>query len=134
MPKVLDTAKEASYTALGLNVLLFDQMRERLTVPKQQVSDQLDIARAHAKKAQAKWPAQVQPMARQTFEAAAPTITRLADLAPAPIDGVMKDGLSRVRDLVVEEPAAPKPAPKKSAKPKTASKKAATARKASAKS
>lgn len=134
MPPVIDTAREASYTALGLNVLLFDEMRERLRVPRQQLADQLEIARAHAKKAQAEWPAQVQPVARQTFEAAAPTITRLADLAPAPIDGAVKDGLSRVRDLLVEEPEPAKPAPKKPAKRKTSPKKATASRKASTKS
>lgn len=129
MPTVLDTAKEASYTALGLNVLLFDEMRDRLTAPRQQVSHQLEIARTHAKKARAEWPTQVQPAALRTFEAAAPTISRLADLVPAPIEGVVKDGISRVRDLLVDEPEVTKPTPKKSAAPKSKAKTGTTATK-----
>lgn len=154
MPTVLETAKEASYTALGLNVLLIDEVTERLAGPRKQVTGHLKIARDHAKKAQAEWQKQadevssnvkgrlpfdidevsdsvqsrVQPVARRTWEAAEPTVTRFSELAPAPFDNYITDGVSKVRELLIEEPVVKtgtrKPAAKKTAARKPAAKKA----------
>jgi len=150
MPTVLDTAKEASYTALGLNVLFLDEVSERFDDARGQISErfagqrkqfdeQLDIARDHAKKAQTDWQKQaddfgtsvkgyfpfdvdevsdrVQPVARRTWEAAEPTITRMTELTPAPIDTYVKDGVSKIREFLVEEEAPEAPAKKKAKKP-----------------
>lgn len=163
MPTVLETAKEATYTALGLNVLIFDEITERFAGQREQLDEQLDIARDHAKKAQTDWEKQseqftaqvkermpfdvdqvtetiqsrVQPVVRRTWEAAEPTVNRLTEMAPAPVDGYMKDGVAKVRELIIDEPAKAKPAAKKPAAKKAPAKKAAakktTARKPAAK-
>lgn len=52
---LLDGAKEAVYTAVGLNVLVLDEVSERLSGPRVQLEEQVDIARTHATKARADW-------------------------------------------------------------------------------
>ncbi len=151
MPSVIETAKEASYTALGLNVLFIDEMTERLTAPREQMEEQLDIARDHATKARADWQKQadefnanvkermpfdidevstqiqdrVQPIVRRSWEAAEPVVARIAELTPAPFDTYVKDGASKVSELVADAPAVAKPAAKKAAAKKPAAKKTA---------
>lgn len=163
MPTVIDQAKEAGYTALGLNVLIIDEMNERFSAPIGQMEAQFDIARDHAKKAQAEWQKQadefaenfrerlpfdldevteqvqgrVQPIVRRSWEAAEPVVDRLTELTPAPFDGYMKDGVERFKELVDEpaKKAAPKKAAAKTTK-KSAARKAtpkAAAKKAPAK-
>ncbi len=166
MPTMLENAKEATYTALGLNVLILDEVNDRFAGPRKQVVQHLNIARDHAKKAQAEWQKQaddvsanvkerlpfdltevtdsvqnrVQPVALRTFEAAEPTMTRFSEMAPAPFDNYITDGVTKVRELLVDQPvvkaktapvkkaAARKPAAKKTAARKPAAKKAATKR------
>ena len=159
MPTVIEQAKEAGYTALGLNVLFIDEVNERFSAPIEQMEEQFDIARDHAKKAQAEWQKQadeftenfrerlpfdldevteqvqdrVQPIVRRSWEAAEPVVDRLTELTPAPFGDYMKDGVERFKGLVVDEPAkkaAPRKAAAKTTK-KTTAKKAAP--KASAK-
>lgn len=60
MPTLLDnpiigSAKEAVYTAVGLNVLVLDEVSERLSGPRTQLEEQVDIARTHATKARSDW-------------------------------------------------------------------------------
>ena len=161
MPTVLDTAKEATYTALGLNVLFLDevserfedardQLTERFSGPRKQLDEQLDIARDHAKKAQTDWQKQadefssnvkermpfdvdevtddvqdrLQPVARRAWEAAEPAVNRLGEIAPAPLDGYVKDGVTKIREFLAEEAPVVKPAAKKTATKKPAAKKA----------
>jgi hypothetical protein len=52
---ILDGAKEAVYTAVGLNVLVLDEVSERLSGPRVQLEGQVDIARTHATKARTEW-------------------------------------------------------------------------------
>lgn len=52
---ILDGAKEAVYTAVGMNVLVLDEVSERLSGPRVQLEEQVDIARTHATKARADW-------------------------------------------------------------------------------
>lgn len=52
---ILDGAKEAVYTAVGLNVLVLDEVSERLSGPRVQLEEQVDIARTHAAKARTDW-------------------------------------------------------------------------------
>ena len=58
MPTVLDNAKEAGYAALGLQILFFEEMGERLSAQREQlderfsdqreqIQEQLEIARKH---------------------------------------------------------------------------------------
>lgn len=158
MPTILESAKEASYTALGLNVLLLDEMNERLAGPREQVTEQLNIARDHAKKARADWQKQaggfstslkdrfpfdlgqvtesvqsrVQPVARRSWQAAEPTVTRFAEFTPAPLDGYVKDAVNKLNEtLVVDTKTASKKKASKntaSAAKKSAGKKSATSR------
>ncbi len=162
MPTMLESAKEATYTALGLNVLILDEVNERLAGPRKQVVQHLNIARDHAKKAQAEWQKQaddvssnvkdrlpfdlsevadsvqnrVQPVALRTFEAAEPAMTRVSEMAPAPFDNYITDSVTKVRELLIDEPVATKTAARKPAKKAAARKpaaKKATARKPAAK-
>lgn len=187
MASVLETAKEATYAAVGLNVLFLDEVAERTAEARKQfeartadnrkqLEAQLDIAREHGRKAQADFQSQaetftsnlkqavpfdvdaaaeriksalpgdieldrdsiqarVQPIARKGFEMVEPMWKRVAEIAPAPLDGYVTDGVERVRKLVVDEPvveAPAKPAAKKTTARKTTAKKA-PARKTTAK-
>jgi hypothetical protein len=132
MPSVLDTAKDATYTAIGLNVLFFeelselfstqrdqfndrfstqrdqlndrlstqrDQLNDRLSTQRDQLNEQLDIARDHAKSARDR----MVPVARRSWEAAEPTVTRISGLTPAPFDSYVNDGVAKLRGFVGEE-------------------------------
>jgi len=149
MPSVIETAKEASYTALGLNVLFIEEMTERFTTPREQMEEQLDIARDHATKARADWQKQadqfntnvkerlpfdmdevstqiqdrVQPVVRRSWEAAEPVVARIVDMTPAPFDTYVKDGADKLAELLAEEAAPAKPAARKPAARKPAAKK-----------
>ena len=129
MPSVLDTAKEATYAAIGLQVLAIEDLNERLTEQRSQleerfsdqrsqIDEQLDLARKHGAEARDR----VQPMIQRSWDLAETTLARVADLTPAPIDGYMTDGFAKMREFagveaaeVSAEPAAKKPAAKKAA-------------------
>ncbi len=53
--RIIDSAKDAVYTAVGLNVLVLDEISERLSGPRSQLEEQVEIARTHATKARADW-------------------------------------------------------------------------------
>jgi len=92
MPSVLDNAKEAAYTAVGLNVLFLDQVSERFAGPREQLEEQADIARNHATKARAEWQQQADEMNaaiknRLPFDV--DTLTgRVKDALPFEVDAV----------------------------------------------
>lgn len=136
MPTVLDTAKEATYAAVGLNVLLVEELNERITEQRDQlteqmnerfadqrsqVDEQLDLAREHGQKARER----MQPLAQRSWEFYESTVTRIGELAPAPIDGYVTDGLARIKDFVGPEITGTeaKKAPAKKATKKPAAKK-----------
>ena len=149
MPSVLESAKEAGYTALGLNVLMFDEVAERTADVRKRVDEQLDIARDHGRKAQEDFQKQaddlsenvkkampfdvdavtdavqdrIQPFAKRSFELAEPAWKRIAEISPAPFDEMVTDGVARMRDLVLDEEPAAEAAPKKKATRKPAAKK-----------
>ncbi len=142
MPSVLESAKEATYAAVGLNVLFVEEMNERLTEQREQFSaqlndrfasqrgqldDQLDLAREHGRQARDR----VQPLAKRTWELYETTMNRVIEIAPAPIDGFVTDGVAKMRDLVGEDIAAAPVAEEAAAKKAPAKK--ASAKKASAK-
>ena len=93
---MIETAKDAAYTAVGLNVLMFDEISERLAGPRAKIEEHLDIARTHATEA------------RSDFEAQANEFTdRMSDFAsklPEPFAGMVKSTEEAV------EKAAPKAA------------------------
>ncbi len=139
MPTLLENAKDAAYTAIGLNVLLLDdlnemiasqrkQLDERFSGQRKQLDEQLDIAREHGQKARER----IQPVARRTWDAAEPTVSRLSEITPAPLDEYVNEGIGRIREYV-NGPAkpAPKPAAKKASSTKSAARKS-TARKSTA--
>ncbi len=106
MPSVLDTAKEATYAAIGLQVLAIEdlnerfseqrtQLEERFSDQRTQLDEQLDLARKHGNEARDR----VQPMVQRTWDFAESTLTRFAELTPAPLDGYMTDGFAKMREF-----------------------------------
>ena len=43
------------------------------------------------------------PVARRSWEAAEPAVTRISDLTPAPFDSYVNDGIAKLREFVGEE-------------------------------
>lgn len=131
MPSVLDTAKEATYAAVGLQILALDEMNERFADQRSQLEErfadqrsqldeQLELARKHGADARER----VQPMIQRSWELAESTVTRFAEVTPAPIDGYVTEGFARLREFAgVEAPKAAKPAKKAPAKKAAATKK-----------
>jgi hypothetical protein len=118
MPTVLESAKEATYAAVGLNVLFVDEMNERMTEQREQFTtqfndrfasqrgqfdEQLGLAREHGRKARER----VQPLAQRTWGFYDSTMNRVIELAPAPIDGYVTDGVAKLREIVGEDIAKP---------------------------
>ena len=134
MPTVTETAKDATYTVIGVPVLFFDeigarlaprreQLTERFNTQRQQLDTRFNEQRDHlskrlddqrkqleeqlelAREHATKARARVKPATQKTFDAAEPTFRRITDVAPMPIDGYMQDGFSRVRlAFGLEEP------------------------------
>ena len=137
MPSVLDTAKEATYAAVGLQILAIDEMNERFadqrtqleerfadqrtqleerfSDQRTQLDEQLELARKHGAEARER----VQPMIQRSWELAESTVTRVAEMTPAPIDGYVTESFAKIREFAgveaTEEEAPAKKAPAKKA-------------------
>ena len=131
MPSVLDTAKEATYAAVGLQLLAIDEMNERFadqrsqleerfSDQRSQLDEQIELARKHGADARER----VQPMIQRSWELAESTVTRVAEMTPAPIDGYVTEGFAKIREFAGVEVAEEAPAKKAPAK-KAPTKKAA---------
>lgn len=129
MPSVLDTAKEATYAAFGLQILALDEMNERFadqrsqleerfSDQRSQLDEQIELARKHGADARER----VQPVIQRSWEFAESTVTRVAEMTPAPIDGYVTDGFAKIREFAGVEVAEEAPAKKAPAK-KAATKK-----------
>ena len=132
MPSVLDTAKEATYAAVGLQLLAIDEMNERFadqrsqleerfSDQRSQLDEQIELARKHGADARER----VQPMIQRSWELAESTVTRVAEMTPAPIDGYVTEGFAKIREFAGVEVAEEAPAKKASAKKAPAKKAAA---------
>ena len=91
MPSVLDTAKEATYAAVGLQILALDEMNERFadqrsqleerfSGQRSQLDEQIELARKHGADARER----VQPMIQRSWEFAESTVTRVAEMTRPP--------------------------------------------------
>ena len=129
MPSVLDTAKEATYAAVGLQLLAIDEMNERFadqrsqleerfSDQRSQLDEQIELARKHGADARER----VQPMIQRSWEFAESTVTRVAEMTPAPIDGYVTESFAKIREFAGVEVAEEAPAKKAPAK-KAAAKK-----------
>lgn len=107
MPTVLDNAKEAGYAALGLQILMFEELSERLSAQREQlderfadqreqIQEQLEIARKHGNEARERF----EPAIKNYWEAAGSTIDRVSKITPAPFDGYVTDGFARLREFM----------------------------------
>ena len=125
MPSVLESAKEATYAAVGLQILAIDEMNERFSDQRSQLEErfadqrsqldeQLELARKHGAEARER----VQPMIQRSWELAESTVTRVAEMTPAPIDGYVTEGFAKIREFAGIE--AVEEAPKKKAPAKKA--------------
>ena len=133
MPSVLDTAKEATYAAVGLQLLAIDEMNERFadqrsqleerfSDQRSQLDEQIELARKHGADARER----VQPMIQRSWEFAESTVTRVAEMTPAPIDGYVTESFAKIREFAgveVEEEAPKKASAKKAPAKKAAAKK-----------
>ena len=118
MPSVIDSAKEATYAAVGLQILVFDelnerfgeqrsQLEERFADQRSQLDEQIELARKHGAEARDR----VQPMIQRSWDLAETTVGRFAEVTPAPLDGYMTDSFARMREFAGVEPSEETEAP-----------------------
>lgn len=144
---VIETVKDATYAAVGLNVLLLDEVAERTADTRKQLDEQLELARTHGRRAQddfqkqadniqegvkSRLPFDVDALGERGWKLAEPTFDQLVKVTPKPFESMVTDTRDRVKSLLVTAPAAPaktaaakKPARKAPAKKRTAARKPA---------
>jgi hypothetical protein len=153
MPTITDSAKDLAYTAVGLNVLAYDELKARLAERGLDLSEQVAIARTHATANRARLVRQLDETGGQLQDRIRPVAEPVqAAIAPvqamvAPVRRTVEETLVRFTPIrfrpapsvaePVAEPtpaaAAPAAATPRARKPRAAQPKAAAAAKPAAK-